>query len=227
MSSGELGLRERKRLATRRSLQLAALTTTYRLGLVGATVDEISRVAGVSPRTFFNHFSSKEEALLGEETLPLDSSAIREFVTSRRGRLVPDIGALLASVIKVDRLDRELVRQRRRLAEKYPELASGRARWMDQLQTDLTRAIEDRLGHEAPELSATVRAEQAQHLAFASIAVFRSAWHWWTDHGSDDSLMGDIERAFESFTWSGGRRFADRAPDRGRSDHSIPSSSST
>ncbi|MES1212507.1 MAG: helix-turn-helix domain-containing protein, partial [Leifsonia sp.] len=57
------GLRERKRLATRRAILLAAITVVRERGLEAATVDEIARIADVSPRTFFNYFSSKEEAI--------------------------------------------------------------------------------------------------------------------------------------------------------------------
>lgn len=59
------GLRARKKLATRRALRRAALELAAERGPGGVTVEAIAEAAGVAPRTFFNHFSCKEEALVG------------------------------------------------------------------------------------------------------------------------------------------------------------------
>jgi len=64
-SPDEPGLRERKRRATRRAIQRAALEVARTRGLEAVTVDEIARLADVSPRTFFNYFPSKDDAVLG------------------------------------------------------------------------------------------------------------------------------------------------------------------
>jgi AcrR family transcriptional regulator len=58
-----LGLRERKKLATRESLCRAALRLAIERGLENVRVDDIAAEAGVSPRTFNNYFSSREEAI--------------------------------------------------------------------------------------------------------------------------------------------------------------------
>ena len=59
------GLRERKKLATRHALHEAALHLVAAHGLDGVSVDDIAARADVSPRTFFNYFSSKDDAVLG------------------------------------------------------------------------------------------------------------------------------------------------------------------
>ncbi|WP_328400762.1 alpha/beta fold hydrolase [Nocardia sp. NBC_00403] len=58
-----LGLRERKKLATREALGFAALRLAVERGLDDVLVEDIAAAAGVSTRTFNNYFTSKYEAI--------------------------------------------------------------------------------------------------------------------------------------------------------------------
>ena len=72
----EPGLRERKKADTRAALAAATLRLTLDRGWDAVTVEAITDAAGVSYRTFFNHFSAKEEALLsptGDDRLRLSA----------------------------------------------------------------------------------------------------------------------------------------------------------
>jgi len=60
----EPSLRERKKIATARELALAALELTLEQGLTETTVEEIAERVGYSRRTFANHFSCKQEAVV-------------------------------------------------------------------------------------------------------------------------------------------------------------------
>ncbi len=57
------GLRERKKLATRQALGVAAMRLAIERGLENVLVEDIAEAAGVSTRTFNNYFSSKYEAI--------------------------------------------------------------------------------------------------------------------------------------------------------------------
>ncbi|MED5812519.1 TetR family transcriptional regulator [Mycolicibacterium sp. 050232] len=57
------GLRERKKLDTRRALSDAALTLAFERGLENVTREDIANLAGVSLRTFTNYFAGKYDAL--------------------------------------------------------------------------------------------------------------------------------------------------------------------
>lgn len=58
-----MSLREQKKLAAREALSWAAVRLATERGLDQVRVDEIAAEVGVSPRTFNNYFSSKEEAI--------------------------------------------------------------------------------------------------------------------------------------------------------------------
>ncbi|WP_070381009.1 TetR/AcrR family transcriptional regulator [Rhodococcus sp. WMMA185] len=62
--TSEIGLRDRKKAATRAALSDAAARLARVSGIESVTADAIASEAGVSARTFHNYFSSKEEAVL-------------------------------------------------------------------------------------------------------------------------------------------------------------------
>lgn len=62
--TAEVGLRERKKAATRAALATAANRLAVEHGVEHVTVEAIAAAADVSPRTFHNYFSSREEAIV-------------------------------------------------------------------------------------------------------------------------------------------------------------------
>lgn len=57
------GLRERKRAETRQRLERAALSLFLAHGFEETTIDDIAEAAGISRRSFFHHYASKDELL--------------------------------------------------------------------------------------------------------------------------------------------------------------------
>ena len=78
--SDQGGLRERKKRATREALHDAALRLTLEHGLEHLTVEEISAAAEVSPRTFFNYFPGKEQAIVGDDLFAADTRQVSEIM---------------------------------------------------------------------------------------------------------------------------------------------------
>ncbi|CCQ47007.1 bacterial regulatory s, tetR family protein [Pseudarthrobacter siccitolerans] len=74
------GLRERKRAATRAGITAAARTLTAERGLNGYTVEEVCERTGISRRTFFNYFPTKEDAVIGHGDDDLPAGILKEFI---------------------------------------------------------------------------------------------------------------------------------------------------
>ncbi|MGB3911369.1 MAG: TetR family transcriptional regulator [Pseudolysinimonas sp.] len=196
-SADQPGLRERKRLATRHAIQSAALQVVREQGLEGATVDEIARIADISPRTFFNYFPSKEDAILGDAPTLAGNAKIDWFIADRgpvlRGlaRVVVEGSTRLLS-------DPELLAERRALGKRYPQLGVRRMANVHRFEEELTDLVQRRLRSEHPQLSDAEAADRARLVALTAFAFIRHAWFAWLDHpDASPGLPELVERAFE------------------------------
>ncbi|MEU7245493.1 TetR/AcrR family transcriptional regulator [Streptomyces sparsogenes] len=90
----KLGLRERKKIQTRRAIRGAAHRLFEEQGYDATPVDQIAEAADVSPSTVFRYFPTKEDIVLTDEYDPFVVAALRERpldeppVTSLRHALV-------------------------------------------------------------------------------------------------------------------------------------------
>jgi AcrR family transcriptional regulator len=192
----EPGLRERKRIATRRAILMAALQLVRERGLEATTVDEISRLADVSPRTFFNYFPSKEEALAGEAPHMPDAEAVERFVQSR-GPLLADLGELFDTTAQSTLNDVEMLAARKELFHRYPHISAMRMEHFRHFEAELIEVVDRRLALEAPELSAERRSSRARLAVLICLAALRHAWMCYATSPEPDGELAD--RIHDSF----------------------------
>ena len=193
------GLRERKRLATRRSIQFAVLDLVAERGLEGVTIDEVSRVANISPRTFFNYFASKEEALMGNPPeLPSGGHVERFVMGGSPASLLDDITALLISAGEASSNDVEIFHRRHALLKQYPHLFAMRMATMRRFEEEVATVIARRLAVDDSILADDPNrlAERARLITLVSFAAMRHAWTRWAQGDSPSKLT---ERLTESF----------------------------
>jgi AcrR family transcriptional regulator len=77
-----MGLRETKKLRTRQEIAEAAMGLFARRGFDHVTVAEVAEAAGVSEKTVFNYFPTKEDLFYDE--VPAREAAIVDAVRNRR-----------------------------------------------------------------------------------------------------------------------------------------------
>jgi len=105
--SARPNLQEQRRVATREALRSAALESFAERGFANVTVTELAQEAGVTERTFFRHFPTKEAVLFRDFETQTEwlRTALRERDPSE-----PLIDAVLASIASFPH-DLEVVRQ--------------------------------------------------------------------------------------------------------------------
>lgn len=146
MPSTVIGLRERKKSETRHAISTAALRLAIERGPDGVTVDDIAVAADVSPRTVFNHFGSKDEAILGID--PVKRAEIRVEVQQRPADETP-LDALAAVLVpRLTAADHtgELWRSRARLVRQHPGLRAAQIASQYAIEHELAAAVGARTG---------------------------------------------------------------------------------
>lgn len=200
-------LRERKKLATYRALATAARELTMEHGLDAVTVDDIARAADVSPRTFFNYFCSKEEAIVGvEPTLLAESGAELEARPADESPLTALAAVLFSGDVDTHDLARRWV-LRAELVRRYPSLLPRHLASLVEVERVLVAAMAARLGVDPAD------DPYPRTVVVAAVAVARTVMEWWHEHQPPVSLSDALQRAFDDLaaglpapSVSGGRR---------------------
>ena len=180
------GRRERHKAGTRRALEDAALRRFAADGYDATSVDAIAADAGVSPRTFFRYFATKDEVLdMGRGARQAE---LRAVIADAPGSGLAVVHAAVVALAGGFAQDRERVALRQRAAMTSPVLR-GRlfdtfASWERTLAAALTERGEP----------------EAETWAAVGIAVFRAAVSGWVGEGG--SLEERVERGFAVLGWS-------------------------
>jgi AcrR family transcriptional regulator len=184
------GRRAHRKLATRDALQRAALELVRGRDPDSVTVEEICARAGVSPRTFFNYFASKEEALIDWD------AEIDAFVTGAVARRPASesplraIHAVLGSAV-ADAMGMDLWQDRLELIREQPGLIGRFVAVMGSVQRALAAGVSRRTGLASDHL-------YVELTAAASVAAIRTAIQAWTDapDGTDPARLIDDAFAY-------------------------------
>ncbi|HLP22604.1 MAG TPA: TetR family transcriptional regulator [Microbacteriaceae bacterium] len=188
------GLRERKRQLTQRAIQRAVLTLAAERGFAQVTIEEVSRVADIAPRTFFNYFATKEAALLGNVPLEPSAAAAERFVAGGpHGELFVDFGELMVDQFSGSLIDRELLQLRHAVFKESPHLAKLHFATMRNLEERFAELIRARIAEHRPAVEA-----DAVLLSNIASATMRSAFMSWSRADDGSSLEEWIRRSFSS-----------------------------
>jgi len=185
------GLRERKKLATRLALHEAALRLVAERGLDAVSVDEIADRADVSPRTFFNYYPSKVDAVLGLDpdgprqqadallARPADESPAQAFRAVTRAQAV-EMAA-----------DMELWPLRLTVIEAHPALLAHLAAAFGEAEKILAGAVAERTGTRVG-----VDVHPALLAGVAGVAM-RTSLHRWLASDFTASLPDLVDEAWD------------------------------
>jgi AcrR family transcriptional regulator len=186
------GLRERKKLATRLAIHQAALQLVAERGLEHVAVDDIATRADVSPRTFFNYFPAKDDAVLG-----LDPEGAQRHVRALRDRPADESAIEALQAIAMAQAvemagETELWPLRLTVIDAHPTLVGRLTAYFGEAERALAEAIAERTGTRAgldvyPTLLAGV----------AGVAM-RTALHRWLATDFTASLPRLVDEAWDA-----------------------------
>ena len=114
-------------------------------GLDDVTVEEISSAAGLSTRTFFNYFDSKDDAVLGIQEMDVDPEIRAQFTAGGpSGKLMSDLETLVAAYLREAAPNVEQGERAMRLMASDPRLVQRHLAWHQRVIGELEEQLAER-----------------------------------------------------------------------------------
>jgi len=177
------GLRDRKRADTRARVHAAAMGLFARAGFEATTLDDIAAAAGVSRRSLFHYFASKEDIVLSTK------AGLGELIEAAVARRPADEPLLTMAENALTDMASDFQgpgpRAMARLIYDTPALRAGDHAKYEALESRLAHALAERKGLAADDLPARV-------VATPAIGVLRMATETWlaADDGHGPEVHG-------------------------------------
>ncbi|MBZ0286701.1 MAG: TetR family transcriptional regulator [Anaerolineae bacterium] len=182
-------LKARKQQVVREALSEAAAALFHARGFEAVTVEEIANAAGVSRRTFFRYYESKEDVMV--ERLDRDGERLLAELAARPLDEPPllAIRNALIPAIEYGLQDPDLVRDATRLLRETSTLRRALMERRNRLEERIAALMIQRLG-------TTGEDNTPMLLAFLTRALNDTAFNAWYDHETDDiaGLVDDLIR---------------------------------
>jgi AcrR family transcriptional regulator len=183
------GRRDRKKQQTRAALIAAALRLVDERGLERVTVEEISAAVDVSPRTFFNYFAGKDDALIGDPLIEPAEMRDRLAAVPAGTPVVEALLKALGPAIAQVQADREMWLIRMRVIERNPGLLPTLMALGAVAERQFVAALAERTG-------TPVTSAYPQVVAAATGAAFRVAMMRWAASEGPRPLADFVHEAF-------------------------------
>jgi AcrR family transcriptional regulator len=186
-------LRGRRRRETQREIQRAALGLVREHGFAKVTVEMISAEAGVSPRTFFNYFPTKEAAVVhgpGE----LNEDLVEEFAAAGPGtpkEVLVDLARLLVRQLDEESPARQELHDIFALSHDHPALLAVLLTQFEAFQRSVAGLAARRLGGQAEDEVPSLVA------AIVTAALRQGMDRWASSPDGDDSPVPFVERSVQ------------------------------
>jgi len=185
------GLRERKKQATRRALQCAGLRLALDHGAEHVTIEMICEAAGVSPRTFFNYFPGKDDALVGEGIPDPDPDLLNTLATGDSGLgLTEDLRRIVVRCAEHATPRHEELMKRRELMHACPALLPRHMAQFTRFERTLAEAIATRTGTDPDHDAVPIL------VGVMTTAAMRASFRRWVDAGCTQPLTHYLDEAF-------------------------------
>jgi AcrR family transcriptional regulator len=170
--------------ATARRIEASAVALVLQHGYDATTVDMICADAGISQRTFFNHFATKDAAVIGTDVPRLDESRVRAFIAATGPHLLADAAELIALPGLDGTMDPQLMRLRMKAITSSAELMQRQLERFASIEAELAEVIEYRLARlSTPDESAAEVREQSRLTAHLLAGILR--------YSADALMSGD------------------------------------